>query len=113
MVSITSLLVLAALFTQASQNLPSTSYIKLIDVWYTSLVIIDFIIISCLVLVENIRLKHRNAPIKVLPRKEFLNATYTVPDHRALQMNKNFMIAIASIIIIFILSFIITVLVKR
>ena len=60
MVTLTSLLVLAALFTQTSQSIPKTAYLKLIDVWYIVLIIIDFLIIISVVIIENIRLSTSN-----------------------------------------------------
>ncbi|XP_068216480.1 uncharacterized protein [Palaemon carinicauda] len=56
MVSLTSLLVLAALFSQTSQSIPKTAYLKLIDVWYICLITFDFLIIVDLVFIENLRL---------------------------------------------------------
>ncbi|XP_042884699.1 uncharacterized protein LOC122261219 [Penaeus japonicus] len=52
MVSLTSLLVLATFFTQTSQTIPKTSYLKLIDVWFVALICEDFFIIMALVFVE-------------------------------------------------------------
>ncbi|XP_042233733.1 uncharacterized protein LOC121873920 [Homarus americanus] len=59
MVSLTSLLVLAALFTQTSQSIPKTAYLKLIDIWYVTLIITDFLIIVMLVLIENKRMQEK------------------------------------------------------
>ncbi|XP_042233816.1 uncharacterized protein LOC121874003 [Homarus americanus] len=59
MVSLTSLLVLAALFTQTSQSIPKTAYLKLIDIWYVTLIITDFLIIVMLVLIENQRMQEK------------------------------------------------------
>ncbi|XP_042876519.1 uncharacterized protein LOC122256115 [Penaeus japonicus] len=56
MVSLTSLLVLASLFSQTSQSIPKTAYLKHIDVWYIVLITIDFFIIVILVVIENLRL---------------------------------------------------------
>ncbi|XP_037792353.1 acetylcholine-gated chloride channel subunit acc-1-like [Penaeus monodon] len=56
MVSLTSLLVLAALFSQTSQSIPKTAYLKHIDVWYIVLITIDFLIIIILVIIENLRM---------------------------------------------------------
>ncbi|XP_069940830.1 uncharacterized protein [Cherax quadricarinatus] len=56
MVSLTSLLVLASLFTQTSQSIPKTAYLKLIDIWHVSLIITDFLIVVTLVVIENQRL---------------------------------------------------------
>ena len=52
MVSLTSLLVLAALFSQISSTLPHTSYLKLIDIWFLICIIIDFTMIVCLVIIN-------------------------------------------------------------
>lgn len=57
MVSLTSLLVLATFFTQTSQTIPKTAYLKLIDVWFVALICEDFFIIMAVVLVEW-RMKH-------------------------------------------------------
>lgn len=57
MVSLTSLLVLAELFSQTSQSIPKTAYLKHIDVWYIVLISCDFLIIVVLVVIENIRLR--------------------------------------------------------
>lgn len=59
MVSLTSLLVLATYFTQTSQNIPKTSYLKLIDIWFVALISQDFCIIMSLVYVETLRLRDR------------------------------------------------------
>ncbi|XP_050710000.1 uncharacterized protein LOC126994762 [Eriocheir sinensis] len=70
MVSLTSLLVLATFFTQTSQNIPKTSYLKLIDVWFVALIFGDFCIIMSLVYVETLRLKETQqvgGSIKVFP----------------------------------------------
>ncbi|XP_037792351.1 uncharacterized protein LOC119587736 [Penaeus monodon] len=57
MVSLTSLLVLASLFSQTSQSIPKTAYLKLIDVWYICVITVDFLIIVVLVFIENLRLR--------------------------------------------------------
>ena len=62
MVSLTSLLVLATFFTQTSQSIPKTSYLKLIDVWFVALIFEDFAIILSLVYVETLRLKKEPGP---------------------------------------------------
>ncbi|XP_042209223.1 glycine receptor subunit alpha-1-like [Homarus americanus] len=61
MVSLTSLLVLAALFTQTSQSIPKTAYLKLIDIWYVTLIITDFLIIVMLVFIENQRMQEKRS----------------------------------------------------
>ncbi|XP_018018978.1 uncharacterized protein LOC108675465 [Hyalella azteca] len=45
MVSLTSLLVLTALFTQANSSSVQTSYLKLLDVWYAALIAFSFLIV--------------------------------------------------------------------
>nr|XP_053628087.1 uncharacterized protein LOC128685552 [Cherax quadricarinatus] len=45
MTTLTSLLVLATLFTQASATLPKTSYFKMVDVWILFCIVMSFIII--------------------------------------------------------------------
>ncbi|KAK8394760.1 hypothetical protein O3P69_005914 [Scylla paramamosain] len=55
-------LVLASFFSQGSLTIPKTSYLKLIDVWYVSLISQVFIVIISLVLIENLRLHSLKAP---------------------------------------------------
>ena len=57
MVSLTSLLVLAALFSQASESSVKTSYFKLLDVWYVSMIFFCFVVV-----VFNICLHNINTP---------------------------------------------------
>ncbi|XP_068246314.1 uncharacterized protein [Palaemon carinicauda] len=57
MVSLTSLLVLSSLFTQTSQTIPKTAYLKLIDLWFVVLIIFVFLIVLVLVIIENVRLR--------------------------------------------------------
>ena len=45
MTALTSLLVLATLFTQVSASLPKTSYLKMVDIWLLFCIISIFIII--------------------------------------------------------------------
>ena len=52
MVSLTSLLVLSTLFSQVSSNLPKTSYLKLVDIWFIISIFYCFSIILTHVLVE-------------------------------------------------------------
>lgn len=61
-----SLLVLATFFTETSASIPRTSYLKLIDAWYVALICQNFMVIVCLILVENLRLRDK-AAIKVTP----------------------------------------------
>ncbi|XP_068202881.1 uncharacterized protein [Palaemon carinicauda] len=68
MVSLTALLVLATFFSQISQSIPRTSYLKLIDVWFLALITEVFAIIVSLVFIEVLRLRVPNGTmIKVVP----------------------------------------------
>ncbi|XP_071549993.1 uncharacterized protein [Panulirus ornatus] len=71
MVTLTSMLVLAAFFAQTSQSNPKTSYVKLIDVWYLALICGVFFIILALVYVEYIRLtpQYQYQRVNVAPTK--------------------------------------------
>ncbi|CAL4084719.1 unnamed protein product, partial [Meganyctiphanes norvegica] len=51
MVNITSMLVLTALFAQTSASVPMTAYFKLIDIWYTTCIIIDFTMFIMIVVI--------------------------------------------------------------
>ncbi|XP_068223058.1 uncharacterized protein [Palaemon carinicauda] len=53
MASLTSLLVLATLFAQASASLPKTSYFKVVDVWILFCVITTFLVIVFHILIDN------------------------------------------------------------
>ncbi|KAG7171704.1 Low-density lipoprotein receptor-related protein 1-like 11 [Homarus americanus] len=66
MVPLTSLLVLAALFTQTSQSIPKTAYLKLIDIWYVTLIITDFLIIVMLVFIENQRMQENCLRLRLI-----------------------------------------------
>ncbi|KAK4286758.1 hypothetical protein Pmani_040153 [Petrolisthes manimaculis] len=52
MVSLTSLLVLAALFSQIASALPKTAYLKLIDVWFLFCILSDFVMVFVLVVIN-------------------------------------------------------------
>lgn len=71
MVSLTSLLVLATFFTQTSQTIPKTAYLKLIDVWFVALICEDFFIIMAVVLVEWRVGRERDGVVRVAPVKAF------------------------------------------
>ncbi|XP_068237916.1 uncharacterized protein [Palaemon carinicauda] len=55
MVSLTALLVLAALFLQTNQSMPRTAYLKLVDVWFVFCIAMDFIIVVMLVVINYLR----------------------------------------------------------
>nr|XP_045595897.1 uncharacterized protein LOC123756697 isoform X1 [Procambarus clarkii] len=52
MVSLTALLVLSMLFSQISDNLPKTSYVKLIDIWFFSSIMFSFLTVLLHTVVE-------------------------------------------------------------
>ncbi|KAK3880877.1 hypothetical protein Pcinc_014653 [Petrolisthes cinctipes] len=51
-VALTSLLVLATLFSELVGSLPKTSYLKLIDVWFLGCIAANFGMVVCLVIIE-------------------------------------------------------------
>ncbi|XP_071540687.1 uncharacterized protein [Panulirus ornatus] len=53
--SLTSLLVMATLYTQASSSLPKTSYFKMVDVWLLSSIFFIFIIIVLHTVIDRVR----------------------------------------------------------
>ncbi|XP_037797744.1 acetylcholine-gated chloride channel subunit acc-1-like [Penaeus monodon] len=53
-ISLTSMLVLATLFTQMSQSIPKTAYFKVIDGWFMSLIVIDFLVVVIHTIIENL-----------------------------------------------------------
>ncbi|KAK8389663.1 hypothetical protein O3P69_008981 [Scylla paramamosain] len=57
MVSLTSLLVLASLFSQIASGLPKTAYMKLIDVWFIFCILADFVMVFVLVVINSCMLK--------------------------------------------------------
>ncbi|MPC80869.1 hypothetical protein E2C01_075463 [Portunus trituberculatus] len=65
MVALTAMLVLAAFFTQTSNTIPKTAYLKLIDVWYLVLICQVFAIIVSLVYVENLRLRYKFNTVEI------------------------------------------------
>ena len=57
MVSLTSLLVLAALFSQASDSSVPTPYFKLLDIWFVTLIIFCFFIVLLTTLIRRFEFK--------------------------------------------------------
>ncbi|XP_071552922.1 uncharacterized protein [Panulirus ornatus] len=53
MTTLTSLLVMATLFTQVSASLPKTSYFKMVDVWLLFCIVMSFLIIIFHVVIDN------------------------------------------------------------
>lgn len=56
MISLTSLLVLSSLFSQSSESIPKTTFLKFIDTWFIALITFDFLVIVDVVLIEHFRL---------------------------------------------------------
>ena len=63
MVALTSMLVIYTLHQSISSNLPQTSYMKMIDIWLFSGLIVPFIIICILVVLDHLKLKESNEVI--------------------------------------------------
>lgn len=61
MVSLTALLVLATLFTQITETTPSTSYLKLLDVWFVACILLNFSIVIMLVIINAFRMRENDA----------------------------------------------------
>ncbi|CAL4114466.1 unnamed protein product, partial [Meganyctiphanes norvegica] len=57
MVSLTALLVLAALFTQISETSVKTPYFKLIDIWYVSIIGLCFSVVVLIAMINGLRPK--------------------------------------------------------
>ncbi|XP_069945046.1 uncharacterized protein [Cherax quadricarinatus] len=58
MVSLTSMLVLAGLFAQASGSYVKTPYFKLIDIWYATLIMLCFVVVITNAVVNSLRIKN-------------------------------------------------------
>ena len=69
MVSLTSLLVLAALFTQASNASVRTSYFKYLDIWYVALTIFCFLVVMVNIILYKLWIKAENR--LVLPQANY------------------------------------------
>ncbi|KAF2363426.1 Low-density lipoprotein (LDL) receptor class A repeat [Trinorchestia longiramus] len=57
MVSLTALLVLATLFTQITATTPKTAYLKLLDVWFVSTILVNFFIVLVLVTINFFKIR--------------------------------------------------------
>nr|XP_027210128.1 glycine receptor subunit alpha-3-like [Penaeus vannamei] len=66
MVSLTSLLVLAALFTQVSASIPKTSYLKLVDVWFIFCICIVFSVVATLTAINYFKRSPKVSPLVVV-----------------------------------------------
>ncbi|XP_071542888.1 uncharacterized protein [Panulirus ornatus] len=75
MTTLTSLLVMATLFTQVSASLPKTSYFKMVDVWLLFCIVMSFLIIIFHAIIDNslgdaipgLAPSSFPAPVQVLP----------------------------------------------
>lgn len=61
MVSLTSLLVLTTFFDQTSQSVVHTSYPKLIDYWFTLLIVANFLVMMANVVINSVSQMHDKA----------------------------------------------------
>ena len=63
MVALTSMLVTYTLYQSISENLPNTSYMKMIDIWLFGGLIFPFFIITILVIMDSLIMKEKNLVI--------------------------------------------------
>ncbi|XP_069985729.1 uncharacterized protein [Penaeus vannamei] len=99
MVSLTSLLVLVTFFSQTTQSIPKTSYVKLIDAWYLSLIVEDFLVIVVLVYIERTRLLEKKVHLR-----EKRGQLLLVP--KSVKMNKFFLFFFPTSLVILLASFV-------
>ena len=64
-VALTTMLVIYTLHRSISSNLPKTSYLKMIDIWLFSGLILPFIIICILVFLNHLVLKESNEVVDI------------------------------------------------
>ena len=60
MIALTSMLVTYTLYQSISENLPNTSYMKMIDIWLFGGLIFPFFIIAALVIMDSLIMKEKN-----------------------------------------------------
>lgn len=113
MVSLTALLVLATLFSQITQTTPSTAYLKLLDVWFVSCILIDFLIVMFHVAINWIRIKEEEEDeqsrriTKVISYKAAIfPKSSTDQFRRSKSLNKKAKIGVPMLVIIFCTSYI-------
>nr|XP_027209088.1 uncharacterized protein LOC113802683 [Penaeus vannamei] len=99
MVSLTSLLVLVTFFSQTTQSIPKTSYVKLIDAWYLSLIVEDFLVIVVLVYIERTRLLEKKVHLR-----EKCGQLLLVP--KSVKMNKFFLFFFPTSLVVLLASFV-------
>ena len=69
MVTLTSMLVIYTLYQSITANLPQTSYMKMIDVWIATCLIVPFIIIAIHITLDHMILKESDQ-VMVINKKE-------------------------------------------
>ncbi|KAA0183335.1 hypothetical protein HAZT_HAZT004416 [Hyalella azteca] len=84
--SLTTLLVMATLFTQASSSLPKTSYFKMVDVWLLSSILIIFTIIVFHTIID--RSMESDPVIPLSPPKEQIS-TIKLPSNSVRPLDEN------------------------
>lgn len=70
MVSLTALLVLATLFTQITETTPKTSFLKLLDIWFVSCILINFTIVIMLVIINVQRVRDNDSLVMPFSKKK-------------------------------------------
>ena len=101
-VSLTTLLVLASIFHQASENVVMTSYLKLLDVWFVVLITFNFGIVIATVSVNRYSTLTRNGDMTwCTPTRIAANKNKS----RATDVNKYFRVFFASAFTAFLIWF--------
>lgn len=108
MVSLTVLVVLAALFTQASSASVKTPYFKLLDVWYTALVALCFFVVVVNAVIHHIiNRKDFTAPVAA---PKFLIAPYPRQEEKnmklALKFNYYAIITMISMFLVLVFTYV-------
>lgn len=107
MVSLTVLVVLAALFTQASTASVKTPYFKLLDVWYTALIALCFFVVVVNTIIHSI-ITREDALTVVAPK--FLMAPYQRQEEKnrrlAARFNHYAIIAMISIFLVLVFTYV-------
>lgn len=114
MVSLTALLVLATLFTQITQTTPKTAYLKLLDIWFVSAIVIDFLIIMILVTINFFKLRegfeayNETTPVFTFGKSNFKHSLQPKENNRLSErINRYAQISIPILIFLFVFSYIV------
>ena len=75
MIALTSMLVTYTLYQSISGYLPSTSYMKMIDIWLFAGLIFPFFIITILIIMDSLVIKEKNQVIDMRKDGKMLNST--------------------------------------